>query len=158
MKKFLLGAGTTLQSRCKLGNANQFCAWTGRQGWEWLSRVPSQRSEAKGAAPVAQGFGAEHQSEWRRALPACLASGSAVWLKKIPRSMFRAVTLLLGAVRKAGRARNPRHGERGRHPHAGRSRSPGPRVGLTRSREPAARRGVQCDSVWSRGLVPHVAF
>jgi hypothetical protein len=79
-----------------------------------------------------------------------------VWQRKTPPSMLGAVTLLPAAVRRVGRGPNPRHGERGRRPHAGRSRSAGARVGLTRGAGTGGETRRRCHSVCSRVVVPQV--
>ena len=90
--------------------------------------VSRQATVAKGAAPVAQdltshpGLGYGCQLEWRRVLPARHAAGSAVFLWEalvVPGSVLRPAAR---SCEESGRAGNPRHGELGRRPHAGRIR------------------------------------
>ena len=87
-----------------------------------------QATVAKGAAPVTQGLtshsglGYGCQLEWRRVLPVRHAAGSAVFLREalvVPGSVLRPAAR---SCEESGRAGDPRHGERGRRPHAGRIR------------------------------------
>jgi hypothetical protein len=87
-----------------------------------------QATVAKGAAPVTQGLtshsglGYGCQLEWRRVLPVRHAAGSAVFLREalvVPGSVLRPAAR---SCEERGRAGDPRHGERGRRPHAGRIR------------------------------------